>query len=65
MRAREEIEADIAKNSMPGSGAMETGAREQLTLEVLLDIREQLQLNRDSAAAAHAQLLMVLRMSRG
>lgn len=65
MRERHEIEDDIRKASMPGSGAMEPGVREQLTLEVLLDIREQLQLNRDAAAHAHAQLLQTLRVLRG
>ena len=46
-----------------GGGSKLTTA--DLTLEVLLDIREQLQLNHDAAAQAHAQLLQTLRVLRG
>ena len=63
MRDRSEIEDDALLAHPMGGGSKLTTA--DLTLEVLLDIREQLQLNHDAAAQAHAQLLQTLRVLRG
>jgi hypothetical protein len=43
VRTRDEVEKDVDRHSAPSSGAMNSGSAERIMIELLLDIRDQLE----------------------